>query len=124
MKDDIWYPESFNKSEWLSFDEPKEINENMKHQKNILFAQKWWKNQVTWKQRFTFIDKNFWEMNLYTQKFIFDELKQFDSRTKYHAWPFRYHSSGVQCLAVDSQCEEKFQWIESPAISFQARLSL
>ena len=39
MKYDICYPGNFNKSEELQFDKPKEINETMKHKKNILFTQ-------------------------------------------------------------------------------------
>ena len=39
MKEDMWYPGTFNASEGLLLDKPKEINKTMKYKKNILFTQ-------------------------------------------------------------------------------------
>ena len=62
-------------------------------------------------------------MNLYTQKFMFNELKHFDSRTKRHIWLFEYRFSEVQCLATEPQFKEKFQWTEALALQIQAHFS-
>ena len=68
MKYDIQYPDTFNKSQELSFGKPKKINETMKHMKKYFMHTKMMKISVIIKTTIYLYWKkiHFREMNLLT----------------------------------------------------------